>query len=579
MVLENKIGYTSALNDFHSARQKANMEEVMAFLTGRSINLLPYDEVRTMLRANESGSNLLEDIPIDAIIGSVGRYLDFTRDFLPRKDEDQARWTNLKMAVEELSGLPPIEVYQVGEAYFIRDGHHRVSIAKHNNATHIQAYVTKVNLKVPLRPEDKIDDIILKAEKTEFLLKTQFDTLLPDEDITLTAPGGYNTLVEHISVHQYFMGLDFHRTIEQSEAVIHWYQTVYQPFTLIIRQKNLLKDFPGRTEADLYLWLSKYKFELSQTLGLNIDAEKAALEYTNRYGKRPDRVIKRFYAQMIEKLTPDPLENEPKPGTWRRERPVGCEGMSCLFENILVAVTGDETGWMTVEFAVEIAKREQAWLGGLHVISPNKTNENQAIIEQTFDQYLQKAGVQGKISFEKGPIAKNVFEHSLWADLLIVRLAYPPPLDMFPRLDSGLRQLIRRCKLPILAVPPTQFNLEHILLAFDGSPKSKEALYLAAYLCGRWQSQLVVLTVHNPVEKADLIIAEAKSYLEEQNITAQYITRAQNPVDTIFRMSQRYHIDFIIMGGYGASLIKEIFTGSTVDRILAARKYPVLICK
>ena len=141
--MEGPAQLSAAVEDFRRARRKASLEQVLARLTGKTIDLLSYEDVRRKLRATSGVSQDLREIPLDAIIGSVGRYADFTRSFLPRKDSDEGRWARVKVAVDDLSGLPPIEVYQVGEAYFVRDGNHRVSIARELGATHIQLSMLK----------------------------------------------------------------------------------------------------------------------------------------------------------------------------------------------------------------------------------------------------------------------------------------------------------------------------------------------------------------------------------------------------------------------------------------------------
>jgi hypothetical protein len=83
----------------------------MARLTGKSIDLFAYEDVRQKLKVKGSVSRGLQDIPLDAIVGSVGRYTDFTRSFLPRRDSDQQRWARVKAQVTDMGGLPPIEVY------------------------------------------------------------------------------------------------------------------------------------------------------------------------------------------------------------------------------------------------------------------------------------------------------------------------------------------------------------------------------------------------------------------------------------------------------------------------------------
>src|SRR5262245_34512965 len=107
-----------AVQDFQSARQRASIQEVLARVTGRSNQLLSYDEVAEKLKLRARTERGIHNIPLDAIVGSVGRYSDFTRAFLPRRDEDKERWASVKAAMETGTGLPPIEVYQVGEVYF-----------------------------------------------------------------------------------------------------------------------------------------------------------------------------------------------------------------------------------------------------------------------------------------------------------------------------------------------------------------------------------------------------------------------------------------------------------------------------
>src|SRR5690606_41196661 len=109
------------------------------------------------------------------------------------------------------------------------DGNHRVSVARSMGATHIQAYVTEVRTRVPLTPDIKPDDLIIKAEYADFLEKTRLDELRPEANLQVTVPGKYEILLEHIAVHRYFMGIDFDREIPYKEAVAHWYDEVYMP--------------------------------------------------------------------------------------------------------------------------------------------------------------------------------------------------------------------------------------------------------------------------------------------------------------------------------------------------------------
>src|ERR1051326_8977142 len=132
--------YHSALQDFSDARAKATMQEVLARLTGRSNELLSYEEVAEKLKLSARSESGVKEIPIKSIVGSVGRYSDFTRSFLPLNDTDKERWARVKAAIDDPNGrgLPPIDVYKVGAVYFVLDGNHRVSVARQEGFEHIQ---------------------------------------------------------------------------------------------------------------------------------------------------------------------------------------------------------------------------------------------------------------------------------------------------------------------------------------------------------------------------------------------------------------------------------------------------------
>jgi hypothetical protein len=201
----------AAIQDFRRARNQAVVKDLFARLTGESTQLLSYDEVLSRLRIQGSSDSGLKEIPLDSIIGSVGRYNDFTRDFLPREAVSQNRWARIMELTSSTVGLPPIDVYQIGDAYFVKDGNHRVSVARATGAKSIQAYVTKVQTRIPVSADMQHDDLILMAEYSDFLEITHLDTLRPQADLHLTVPGQYQSLMEHIDVHPLFMGVEQQR--------------------------------------------------------------------------------------------------------------------------------------------------------------------------------------------------------------------------------------------------------------------------------------------------------------------------------------------------------------------------------
>lgn len=236
-----------AIQDFRSARRKAILREIIARFKGETTELLSFEEVRQKLKAQISSKKILKEIPISAIVGSVNRYQDFLRDFLPLQNIDMERWSNIDVANQGMIGLPPIEVYQIDEVYFVSDGNHRVSVAKQLGTEEIEAYVTEVQSRVSLTADIRPEDLILISEYARFLENTNFDKLRPEADLSVTVPGQYEVIEEHIAVHRYFMGIEQQHEITYSDAVIDWYDDVYFPIVSIIRDKGLLIDFPNRT--------------------------------------------------------------------------------------------------------------------------------------------------------------------------------------------------------------------------------------------------------------------------------------------------------------------------------------------
>jgi hypothetical protein len=273
---------TESGQEFTSARQKAFIEEWLSVFTGRHTDLLSFEEIKQTLRLQDSAYKGLQEIELDKIVGSVGRYRDFTRTFLPKRDSLEDRWRRVDIVTHE-QGLPPIDVYKVGAVYFVRDGNHRVSVARTHGAKTIEAYVTEYKTPVPIEQDDDLDDLLLKMDRAHFLKETQLDVIRPDHNIEFTEPGRYRHVQEHIAFHKFLKELERNREIPYEEAVASWYDTVYTPIVSLIRERQILKDFPDRTEADLYAWLMKHRAELEhQTDALGFVNDEELIEAVRR---------------------------------------------------------------------------------------------------------------------------------------------------------------------------------------------------------------------------------------------------------------------------------------------------------
>lgn len=575
----------TAVQDFQRARRKAAMQELFARLKGESVALLSYEDVRRKLKITSERERGLQDVPLDAIIGSVGRYSDFTRTFLPKEEVNPHRWARVKVAAMDMTGVPPIEVYRIGDAYFVSDGNHRVSVAREIGAKHIQAYVTEIQTEVPLTPDTDPDDLILKAEYADFLRWSDLHHRLPDVDLILTAPGKYEDLKEHIRVHQYYMGLERQQPVALEQAAVHWHETVYTPAIETINRLGVLRDFPDRTETDLYLWIAEHHTALEESLGWGLETADVVEDLAAAYSAQPERVLARVGERLASALTPESLSLvTPVPGEWRKKR-VARYGRDPdrLFQNIMVALDGRETGWMALEQAIEIARREDGRILALHIVADEAAEENAetAQLRDRFTGRCSEAGIAGELAISAGTIAHEVSERARWVDLLVAPLNYPPGSGPLEKLRSGFRTMVAHSPCPVLALPGPLFPLNRAVLAFDGSPKSREALYVATYLVHCCPGLEVVVVSCDPDARTVLDhAAEAEAYLKQHGIGAKTITVERSDAGPVIReVAVTHEADLIVMGGYGHTPLVEIVLGSTVNEVLRTARCPTLICQ
>ena len=275
--------------DFERAHNRAFFRKVLALLSRRTgeTKLLSFDDVRQKISLTEESYIGLRTVPIDAIVGSVGRYKDFDREFLPIQRATRQRWRRVDKAHYQEIDLPPVQLYKVGDVYFVKDGNHRVSVAREQGVEFIDAEVIECRTKAPLTADVTVDDLNAIAEYVNFLEWSNLDQLRPDQDVRLSVPGGYARLKEHIEVHRYYLGEERGGPVPLKTAVASWYDNVYMPVVGLIREENILKKFPDRTETDLYLWIMDHLYFLKQRYGDRVDVEDAAMDFAERYGKQP----------------------------------------------------------------------------------------------------------------------------------------------------------------------------------------------------------------------------------------------------------------------------------------------------
>jgi len=298
-----ETGKEQTMTDFEAARRKAFWNELGAFLSGRPNRLLSWSEVRDELDLRGLVHQGVQAVPVAKIIGSVERYQDFDRAFMPKQDHIAARWRSVASAQYSNTNLPPVTLYKVGDAYFVVDGHHRVSVARERGHGFVDAKVIEAEARVPVTADLDAVDLKVRGEYTRFLERTQLDVLRPGQSVEFTTGGAYECLLEHVAVHRHRMEQEQQRHIPEDEAVCDWYDHSYLPLVRIIREQEILDRFPRRTEADLYLWIMDHQHYLREQCGPDVGTERAVGHFADRRAaptfKRMVRAIRDWAAGSV----------------------------------------------------------------------------------------------------------------------------------------------------------------------------------------------------------------------------------------------------------------------------------------
>jgi nucleotide-binding universal stress UspA family protein len=567
----------SALRDFQQAHRDAALQQVLARVTGKSVELLSYDEVLQKLRLTGRTTRGVREVPVEAIVGTVGRTTDFTRTFLPRKSTDEQRWAGLMAFVQQnsLDSLPPIEVYQIGSAYFVQDGHHRVSIARQLGIQFITAYVTEVYTRVPLTPDADWNALIRNAEHAAFLEYTHLNQLRPRTDFTVSVPGQYTKLEDHIEVHRYFIEAAEQRELPLEEAVCRWHDEAYQPIIDAIHEQGLLGDFPGRTITDFYLWIAEHRLLLQHELGWPISPEAATASMAGRFITRSRPLLDRAGRAVFSAIIPAGLKSGPAVGQWRKTKAVA-RYSDHLFQDILVPLSAAPPNWAVLEQALSIARREGGRVHGLHIVTDEARLGSQALdtLRHEFGRRCAAAQVEGSFNLEVGDVREKVRAMASFTDLVVIGL--DPAVH---RLSTEVLAWMRYCTRPVLTVPLVVSDFRHALLAYDGSPKSKEALFVAAYLGEQWSTRLTLITVNDPGRADSTVQDYARHYLEMHELAADYVVANGNGPEQILRAVRERSCDGLLLGSYSYAPMLKAVRATAVDPLLLGATVPALVCR
>ncbi|MCH5283135.1 MAG: transcriptional regulator [Treponema sp.] len=274
-------------DDFNKAKTRAIVNEMQHFLKPDETNLISFYDLKELLHPDNETYIGMKTVPVANIVGSEGRYNDFDNMFFPKKSHLKNRWESIDRAHLQNTILPPINLYEIGGLYFVRDGNHRVSVARARGIEFIDAEVTSLRTEIRLKPGYSIQYLlkqIIQYEKRVFYSETAYGDITDDWSLDFTTPGQYDVIYNHILTHKYYLNLNHTEEISMPAAIISWYNMVYTPVLATIRHHRMMAKFRKRTPSDLYVWLVKYWDDIKKRFGENTPLDSVIDDFESEYG-------------------------------------------------------------------------------------------------------------------------------------------------------------------------------------------------------------------------------------------------------------------------------------------------------
>lgn len=269
-------------DDFQKVKNKAKLNLLLHFLQPEETKMLSLCEAKKLLKPTGEVYKGLQIVKVDQIVGSENRFKDFDNHFMPTSSYLQTRWEHIDMAYLNGETLPPIMLYELGGLYFVRDGNHRVSVAKAQGVEAIDAEVISLQSKIKLKVGETKQKMLLRVinyEKKCFYSQTNFAQLTGNWSLDFSTAGMYDVIYNHILMHKYYINQNKNYELSLETAIVSWYNTIYHPIIVAIDDFGIIKKFKKKTYGDLYVWLVKYWDDLKQVYGNDYSIQQATKEF------------------------------------------------------------------------------------------------------------------------------------------------------------------------------------------------------------------------------------------------------------------------------------------------------------
>lgn len=257
---------SDAQTDFKRARRSALAARLARRLRGEpgDVNLiLPFDEVVDALGRRGERRLGLQTIPLDAIVGTVDRQREFDRNFRPTSRRVKLRWQRIAEAIRRGGSMPPIDVYRIGELHFVRDGHHRVSVARQLGLEVIEAYITEIQTEVGADAGVRVQDLALKSHERLFFERVPLPAELRSR-IQLPRGSWYAGLAEGVEAWGFRVMQARSEYMSRPETALTWFREEFAPVVSMLREAEL---GDGMTDAELYSRVVSLRYLVLRTHG------------------------------------------------------------------------------------------------------------------------------------------------------------------------------------------------------------------------------------------------------------------------------------------------------------------------
>jgi hypothetical protein len=297
MARDTGLPSADAQYDFSRARRRRALARLAARLrrTDDVNHILPFEEVVQALGRTGERRLGLQLIPLDSIVGTVDRAQEFDRSFRPTSPRVRERWQRINLAQRKGESMPPIDVYRIGELHFVKDGHHRVSVARAFGHRDINAYVTEVLTQVGADRQVRLKDLPLKSHQRLFYERVPLDAE-QRQRIHLRDEWRFAALAEAVEAWGLRVIQGRREWLSREEVAQAWFRDEYEPVVEMLREADLVPK--GTSDTEAYMKVSHLRYLILRTHEWDdavIDAVRRDLEHP---GLEDDTMVRKLRREL-----------------------------------------------------------------------------------------------------------------------------------------------------------------------------------------------------------------------------------------------------------------------------------------